>query len=203
MSWYYTYYVGFEREGKIYPLGPYNVEGKLCSVISKSRSFASDLHNRFYDISKEMVSEEFKNEFLKYAEGDEEEELRDLSLLSYLPISELPTGDYIKRGYFLIEEVEDYESDSDDAYMSPPISPTVYAKKMEKEFRFGPNKPEKDEYGNEYTEPNASDYTYYAYPDYNSEEYESEKIRNAAYRLYDVYNCEKNGIRLVAILSQG
>ncbi len=202
MSWYYTYYVGFEREGKIYPLGPYNVEGKLCSVISRSRSFASDLHNRFYDISKEMVSKELKNEFLKYAKEDEEEELRELSLLSYLPIDELPKGDYVKRGYFLTEEVERYEENPGDAYMTPPISPTVYAKKMEKEFRFGLNKPKKDDFGEEYTEPNASDYTYYAYPDYECEEYEAERIRNTAYTLYD-YNYEKSGVKLVVILEQG
>ena len=203
MSWYYTYYVGFEREGKIYPFGPYTVEGKLRPVISRSRSFASDLHNRFYDISKEKVSEEFRNEFLKYSEGDEEE-LRDLSLLSYLPIDELPKGDYIKRGYFLTDEVEKYEEDPSNAYMTPPISPVVYAKKMEKEFRFGPNKPKKDEFGDEHIEPNASDYTYYAYPDYECEEYEAERIRNVAYSLYNYdYNFDKSGAKLVVILSQG
>lgn len=204
MSWYYTYYVGFEREGKIYPFGPYTAEGKLRPVISRSRSFASDLHNRFYDISKEMVSEEFRNEFLKDSEGDEEEELRDLAYLSYLPIDELPKGDYVKRGYFLIDEVEKYEKDPSDAYMTSPISPVIYAKKMENELKFGPNKPKKDAYGDEYYEPNASDYTYYAYPDYECEEYEAERIRNVAYSLYDYdYNFDKSGAKLVVILSQG
>jgi len=204
MSWYYTYYVGFVRDGKIYPLGPYDAEGKLCPVISRSRSFASDLHYQFYDISEEMVSKEFKNEFLRNAEDDEEEELKYLAYLSYLPINDLPKGDYIKRGYFLVEDVERYEEDSEDfPYMTPPISPVVYAKKMENELKFGP----KDDYGDEYCEPNASDYTYYAYPDYGSKEYEAKKIRDVAGMLSNFYRIDfyenEHNVKLVAILKQG
>ena len=63
MSYYYTYYLGYEREGKIYPLGPYDCFGKLRDVVNRSRSFASDLHERFWPVKEEEISDELRKEF--------------------------------------------------------------------------------------------------------------------------------------------
>ena len=63
MSYYYNYYVGYKKDGKIYPWGPYNANGKLEPMVSRSRSFASDLHEEFYAVSDKEVSEELRKEF--------------------------------------------------------------------------------------------------------------------------------------------
>ena len=38
MSYYYNYYIGYKKDNKIYPLGPYDCNGNLKPVISKSSS---------------------------------------------------------------------------------------------------------------------------------------------------------------------
>ena len=62
MSYYYSYYIGYrDSSGKIYPYGPYDAFGKLYPVIERSRSYASDLHELFYVIPEDSISNELKN----------------------------------------------------------------------------------------------------------------------------------------------
>ncbi len=186
MSYYYNYYIGYIdlEDGKIYPLGPYNSKGSLCAVISRSRSFASDLHEVFYHVPEDKISEPLREKF--EGENWEEETAVDVR---YLPVEELPSKSFIRSGYFLIDEVKAYESDEDGWFdgFSNPISPDVYAAKLQHEMMFGKNKPEKDCEGEEYTPPNASDYMYYAYPDYSSREYEAHILKCAVESL-ESYN---------------
>lgn len=174
MSYYYSYYLGYKLDGKIYPWGLYDANGKLKPVICRSRSFASDLHYIFIDVDKDSISDELTNEF-KYNDCLGESRILNVK---YLPESDLPSGSYIKDGYFLIDEVKQYNDGEDplDCF-SEIITPEVYAAKLHNEITFGKNKPKKDEFGYEYTEPNASDYMYFAYPDYQTEEYESFLLR--------------------------
>lgn len=104
MSYYYNYYLGYKKDGKIFPLGPYNHRGTLMSAISRSRSFASDLHEEFRRISEDEVSDELRKQF-EYENYKGEKEINVKKLM----LSELPAESYIKSGYFLIEDVEQYE----------------------------------------------------------------------------------------------
>ncbi|MCR4805731.1 MAG: hypothetical protein K5981_08775 [Clostridia bacterium] len=182
MSYYYNYYVGYKKDGKIYPWGPYNANGKLEPMVCRSRSFASDLHEEFYAVSDDEVSEELRKEF----EYEDWGNIKRLDV-KYLLEKDLPTGSYIKTGYFLIKDVQAYENDEygDFEGFSDVISPEVYAAKLQHEMMFGKNQPEKDDEGYEYTEPNASDYMYYAYPDYETKEYESFILRQLIDALRD------------------
>lgn len=170
MSYYYDYYVGYKKDGKIYPLGPYDAMGKIHAALSKSRSFASDLYNEFYPIKEIEISDELR---ARFESEDWNGELKlNATCLTESELNEL-NSNYIKSGYFLISDVESYEKDGDtwDIFYDK-ITPQVYAAKLQHELTFGKNQPQKDIEGNEYTEPNASDYMYYAYPDYNCKEYE-------------------------------
>ena len=178
MSYYYNYYLGYEHDGKLYPWGVYDAGGKLHSVITVPGSFASDLHEDFDPVSEEMVSDELRKEF-EYTDWNGKKTVP----VKYLKQADLPAGSFIKTGYFLISDVKSYEAmkkEGELAYFDgfcDTLSPEVYAAMMQKELTFGKNPVQKDEEGNEYKEHDASDYMYYAYPDYTSKEYESWLLR--------------------------
>ena len=184
MSYYYSYYLGYKKDNKIYPLGPYNCQGKIRPIISRSRSFASDLHEEFYTIREDAVSDELRKDF-------EYEDWKGNKVVDakYLPLDELPSGDYIKKGYCLISDVRVYEENPDDFDgFFDTLSPTVYAAMLDNELKFGKPTPQKDDEGCEYTPHSVSDYMYYAYPDFHCKEYEADFIRTFAnyFRNYDI-----------------
>ena len=183
MSYYYNYYVGYKLDSKIYPLGPFDNKGELRAAISDSRSFASPLHRRFYEIQESEVSDELRAAF----EEEDWQGKKTLGTIKYLPVDELPKGSFIKSGYFLINDVKAYEAKGKwfEGFYDT-VSPIVYAAMAEKELKFGKNQPKKDEEGFEYTEPNASDYMYYTYPDYHCEEYDAFILREVCSMLEDL-----------------
>lgn len=183
MSYYYEYYIGYKKDDKIFPLGPFSADNKLKCVVCKSRSFASNLHDMFSDVSEKMMSSELYNQF-KYTDykGD------DACEVKWLPLAELPSGSFVKSGYFLIEDVQRYESLGEDDWdvgelFYERLTPTVYAAKAQQQHQFGRAAQGTDAEGFEVPVYNASDYMYYAYPDYNCKEYEAFLIRQVAHML--------------------
>ncbi len=183
MSYYYTYYVGYKTaDGRIYPFGPYDCFGKLRDVLSRSRSFASDIHKEFYCVKDEMISEELRKEF-RYEGYDGEMHMTDMK---YLPVSELPGGSCLKKGYYLASDVQSYlETGESEGLFYDHLAPEVFAAKMMNEAVTGAPKEKKDEEGYDITPHSASDYMYFAYPDYQSRKYEAEVMRLAADMLCD------------------
>ena len=197
MSYYYQYYLGYTKNNKIYPYAPFDFRGKLKPIIEKSRSFASNLYNDFWMVQDNQITDELREQFTyEDWKGDKILEVR------YLLVSDLPDGDFIKKGYFLIDDVQAWEQGGDDSLFYHVISPQVYAEKMRKEITFGKNQPKKDEEGMEYTEPNASDYMYYAVPNYNSKEYEIHLLKEAAEAMYD-YDFFVDGVEMVILETEG
>lgn len=198
MSWYVNYYLGImDSEGKIRPLGPFNSDGKLCCIRSTSRSFTTELHERFDIIQAHQYTEELRKYFDYYMKEDN----RASEYFGYLEIDELPKESYLKRGYFLLEQVNEY-LETEEADFWNMLTPQQYALKLDNELKFGAPKPKKDEYGVEITEYSCADYTYFAYPKYQSEEYESELLRTVAYILKSE-SALKNGEKIVAIKTEG
>ena len=196
MSYYYCYTIGIiDKNDKIKPLGPYDANGNLKYVIEKSRSFASNLHEYFHYIRKDQITDELRKEFI-YDDSSEVENLK------YLPVCELPNESYLIKGYFPIEDIQNYElgNYSAEDILCNMITPTIYAEKLKKEYMFGKNKYEEDIEGEKYKEPNASDYMYYVIEDYNSKEYEAELLRNVAYIVGDNLS---EGESLVVIETEG
>ena len=198
MSWYYNYYLGYSTpDGKIYPLGAYDDKGELHSVFWRSRSFASDLWRNFIELKKdsELISDEFKKAF------SSEDGTFYGEFLSYLPIDELPKGDFVKSGYFLTEDVNRYIHDKEyyDDLFYDKLTPQEFAFKLDNELKHGYVE-EKDEFGYPITRP-CRDYMWFAYPDYNCEEYEAFLIREFA-SAYEYSDSLKDN-ELVVILSQG
>lgn len=198
MGYYYSYYIGYEEpeSGLIKPFGPFTYEGKIKPVLERSRSFASDLYESFYSMSEDRISTELR-ELFEYEDWKGEKRID----VKYLPFDELPDDDFIKKGYFFIDDVQAWEQGGDDSLFYNMISPTMYAAMVKNEIVFGKNQPVKDDEGNEYTKPNASEYMYYAAPQYDSKEYESFIIKQVVSMLCDYDFCENK--RIVILETEG
>ena len=111
MSWYYSYYICRKdtEDGKLYPFGPFDYKGNYYDVLCKSRSSASNLYERFYDIrsteERHMISKELlkaihsglsDEDYTEFYEGRRE------FFWSYLQYNEMPKGEYLKKGYCLM-----------------------------------------------------------------------------------------------------
>ena len=170
MSTIYSYYIGYKHGQKVYLLGPYDCFQKPRPVISRSNSFASDLKNSFWPLDINTCDQNLQT-------------IATDGYLGIMSINELPSGSPYKRGYFLIQDVIQYEAsggERQDGMFWNTIPPTVYAAIAEHEARFGRKEPDADEEGNKVPTYNASDYMYYAFEDKECEEYEAEKLRSAA-----------------------
>lgn len=209
MSYYYSYYIGYrDSSGKIYPYGPYDAFGKIHPIIERSRSFASDLYEDFYAISEECYSDELKKQL-----GYKDEDSNEYCITAkYLPFSQIPSGDYIKSGYFLIDNVKNYlkgNYDTEDLFYNM-ISPTIYAEMLRNELTFGKNvfdgnvedDIEKEELNKGL---NASDYMQFSAPDYCSREYEAFIIRQFVdtFEDWEFFNDKENPHEIVIIETEG
>ena len=197
MSYYYNYYIGYKKDNKIYPLGPYSCDGKINEVLSRSRSFASDLHDDFHKIPDEMISSELRRDF-EY-ENFNGEKIVDVK---YLELDKMSDDNFIKSGYFLIEDVQSYlkDKDTEDIFYEY-LEPAVYTMKMENELKFGKPETKYDVEGNPFSNYSCGDYTYFAYPDYHCKEYESFIIKQQAY-IYEYTDVVKDA-EIVILETEG
>lgn len=193
MSCYYTYYLGYRKDGKIYPFGPFDKDGRFQPVFYCSSSFASDLHNDFYFIIEDEFSDELREVF-QYKDYDNNLKLREVKILDY---KDLPSGSFIRSGYYLVRDVEKYQKDEDcwDIFYEC-MDPTIYAERLKNEIVLGPPKTEKDCEGNDVDTYTCGDYMYFCYPDYHCREYESWVIREMLDILKD-YNIEDYVVLLI------
>ena len=182
MSYYYNYYIGYQKDGKIYPWGPYTRDGKLQPALERSQSFASNLYNYFSYLDKSEASDELIKEFDWAFKNSDSNYIHNIK---YITLDKLPTGSTIRRGYFLISDVEAYEAmlaDGDvDYYFDgfyDMMSPVTYAARIVSDINNGYKY---DPYDEESRHP-ATDYMYYAYEDITSAAYEANylsKVCNA------------------------
>lgn len=205
MSWYYNYYLGYKKDGKIYPLGLFDGDGKIHNVFSRSRSFASHLWEKFRPIKDDEITDELKKAFPYEFEADDDNSCFRAPRMEVLPESELPNSDFVKSGYFLIDDVVQYRESGNDSegLFYDRLSPEVYAARLPIDMKKS-TKPkrravsyEEDE-GEEHL---ATDYMYFCYPDYDCVEYESHMIKLAA-NSYEYAEVLKDA-EIVILLTQG
>lgn len=200
MSYYYTYYLGYEQDSKIHLLGPFDEKHKYHDVFYRSQSFASDLHERFEMVDKTKLGDDVIEEF-SYDNGSDQKEMPQLR---YLYLDELPGGSYIKSGYYLIEDVHRYQSDDDcdesDVFYDH-MSADEFAARLQNELVLGPPKARTKD-PDEYVPHSVRDYMFFAFPDYQSEEYEAFLIRTAAHMLFDSWDRPED-VKVVVLETEG
>ena len=200
MSYYYNYSIGIKtKDDKIYPLGPFNADGKVLDVIINSRSYEPEkLHEDFLTVLEDQKTPEL---IKAYSYDD------PMPYLLYLPIRELPKGDGLKSGYFLISDVMEYKADPNNMenLFYDWMDAETYLSRAANEERFGPPLTKKDEEGYDITPKSCRDYMPFAYIDINSAEYMAEKIRFVAsmYNDWDLSNKFGADYTIVVLLTEG
>lgn len=201
MGYYYSYRLGYlDEDNKAHPLAPFTADHCWMDIISRTRSYASDLHEIFSPISKDMLSDDMKTYiFSNYDERDESEQREALQYIKWCYLRDLPSSNYIKTGYFLIGDVKRHMDNPDDSYMDylyDRLSPVEYAARLENYMKFGDDE-KRDEDG-DIIQHSVKDYMYYAYPDYSSAEYEASRIRDVAKSYYS--SCFSSSVKESSII---
>lgn len=193
MSSYFYFYVGYidNKTKKVHPMGPFNDQGKLQEIFYKTGSFISDMYHSFEKVKLEDIDEKWQEKF-SVTYGINEEKRESVLLMQYP--DQLPDSNYIKSGYYLVKDVNEYlkseESGDDFDGFYEKIDPLMYAELVKQEVMFGKPEPKKDEEGYEIPVYSASDYMWFCYPDYYGEEYESFRCKQALNMIYDKYDFE-------------
>lgn len=187
MSWYTNFYVCYQTsDGKIYPYGPFDYQGDFKCIHYTSRSFTTDLKEYFEPVSKDQVSQEFIDAVFNIEIDD------DYDLSQYwgiCPLDALPSGDFIKIGYYLIDDIQKYQEDnSTENLFYDHLDPLTYNMKSQNELKFGKPTETEDEWGNKYIPHSCADYALFSYADYDCKEYEVHKIKTIVYGMYDTYD---------------
>ena len=197
MSYYYNYYIGYQKDGKLYPVGPFDQEGKLHSAITKSRSFASDLHTLFTKVSEDAISFELRAAF-SYETYDHKTEMAEVK---YLAEKDLPSEKLFLEGYCLIEQIERFEKEHDTDLKYDMLSAQQFLRKMENELKFG--KPEKKNDGKEDPEIHTCDeYAYYRFIDQESIGFEVFLLRQFI-SAYEYTSAIPEGAEIVILETEG
>lgn len=178
MSTCYNYFLGYTKDEKIYPLGPYDSKGKLRSINSSVFGRIQD-KCCFTEVKETEASEELHKEFDYESYVNRNKTKMVLPSIKKAKLIDLPSGDFIKRGYFLMSDVTSYESsDGRNVYFHEFKSPSVFSEMLKNELQ---NRSKSYDYdGEPVYQRITSDYMYFAYPDYSSEQYESFVIKTIA-----------------------
>lgn len=203
ISWYTNFYCAYQtKEGKIYPYGPFDYSGDYKCIHWTSRSFTTDLKEWFEPVTREQVSEELLNAIYD-TELDNESFIEQY--WGVCPIDALPKSDFIKTGYFLIDDIQNYQKDNDtEDLFYDWLDSDTYARKLENELKFGKPTEIIDKWGEKCTPKSCADYSYFCYPDYHCKEYEVFKLKNIIYSMYEDYkeNIPK-GAKIVIFKTEG
>ena len=166
MSYYYTYYLAYKdkNDGLVYPFGPFNKEGKLASILCKSRSFASDLHERFRYLKPELISdslykavlpdeslkeceyqtqpyseEEIAEHIRIFGQRPKERELKTMrqAMEDYVQFKYLPLSALPSGSLFKEGYVLSSQVDNDEEDFYPVLTPSTYAERLKAAVALG------------------------------------------------------------------
>jgi len=192
MSTYYNFYIGYtEKDNKIiHPYGPFNSFNELYPILTKSRSFISDIYHEFIHSDIDELDDTLKEKFTYKSTLNNKIE----NTLYYLDINDLPDSDFMKDGYFPIDDIiayfEEKESEYDEFYYSDRISTESYSIQLETAIK-SDNKEEIER---------LKKYTYFRYLDRNSIEFDSFLIKKSFDEYEIKYLLEKHGKEVDKIL---
>lgn len=156
MSTYYYFYLGYRTlDNKVHLLGPCDKFGKFHPMLERSRSFIGNVPYNFYHIDESEMDDEVKIKF-----GYESYNKTISYNISYLPTNELPSTDFIKSGYFNVDEVLKNLNESE-KYFEEYYNFNEYSLKLQSAV-----------ISNDTEEINRlKKFIFYSYPDYSSDEY--------------------------------
>ena len=185
----HNFYIGFIQDGKFYLSGPCTADGTIHPVISEIDCDNDDYPiDRYFSRIGEDDADDDLVKALSYRNSDGE----NVFDVCYCPVSGLPNGSFIRKGYFLCSDVAAYldlmnlESKTNgewdcadmDGLFEVMIEPEVYASALKNEMLLS-EVPDILLSGRR----SMADFMYFAYPDANAIEYKAYQLRKEAARL--------------------
>lgn len=141
---------------------------KPLTIEARCASFAYDIDEELYECSENEFSEEMRKAFYTRDWNNNKVFDRTLKCITFEEFFKL-NDDYIKKGFFLVDDVAEYEKTGDsEGLFYTCASPLEYANLASKQIK---RSTEKDEEGFEHIKYGWEDYMYYAYPEYQCKEY--------------------------------
>lgn len=219
MSMEYNWYIAIKnKDGKLdfFP-GSYHLDDQLeletetgkwlkkgkkkkpNSIMWRTGSFIYEVDEVFNPISQKELANELAEAFA-YTDWDGKKSFSNT--LCGLSLSELNhlSSDYIKKGYFLARDVDEYEKNKDtENVFWEHIGPQAYANLAAKQVK---RHVETDDEGFDYTVYGYEDYMYYAYEDYECKEYLIHLLQVIANSYNDIlgYSARENGIEVYVLM---
>lgn len=124
MSYYYTYYLARRnrKDGIVEPCAPFDENGKMMSLLCRSRSFASDLWQSMDLLGEDKMSDALKKEFT-YKDWNDDEAVEQVRVL---PVDKLSAASPFKCAYVPVFDVVD-GVDPVEVGFSDKLSPEQFA----------------------------------------------------------------------------
>lgn len=174
MSLCYEYYLGLLdiRTNKIDTLGVYDCDGLIHPVLNLYSSNTT-LYMKFSKICCNMFTDRAKSDL----------GLTNETNVSFAYLDSLKESNYIKSGYFLIDDIDEYEKSDGDPFglFEDYLTPVSYIAKKENGC-------------------DVSMYSYYAYPDYYCDAYDIDYILRVYDTISEFKKFDKSIIQPVVIL---
>lgn len=163
-----------------------------CAIMTRCESSMYDLDDVFQQADESDFTDEMKKAFMETTwEGEDyfDPSLMEISLEDLRKLSD----DYIKRGYYLTNQIDEYEREGDSDVLLDHIGANEYANLCAKQIK---QSVVENEWGEKYTKYGYEDYMYYAFPDYYCKEWiihELKIIANAFVETlgFEYYNDQK------------
>lgn len=207
MSYYYNYFLGtYNSKTDKYDLaGPFDKGGKYITLLSKSSSFASDLHDDMYSLPEGKMSDEMQKAltYKDYHGNDKVASVKAI-LFTDLPFVDSP----VKTGFVLKKDVFVYKRNEEPGYTFDEsaqiiLTPEQYSA-LALDPEYGIELQLYDEDGDETHKYYARDFMFYSWVNPQSKEYEIWLLKEMAYSMdYDYEFRLGKGKKLVLLETEG
>jgi len=178
MGYWHNIYLGYSKDGKVFPLGPYDAKGRIYPIYTYRHIWAGEnrLHDQMEHVlpTDQEVSDELRN-VLAYETYEGKTIYPDMRMIA---LDNLPALPIMSSGYVPIAQVEGYESFGGDPDFYPVYTPMIYAEKLRGEMNGIPAQPVEGE--DEAPRESMRDFMFYQWVDRNTLAYDIHKVREVA-----------------------
>lgn len=205
MSTYHTYYLArrMRATGMVSPSAPFDESGHMMCLMSRSRSFASDLWSVMDALPESQMDDALKREFT-YTDWTGEETIASLRVMA---LSEMSATDPFMRGYVPAQDLIDARIDDDFHEYADVLDEARFAAFC---MAYSRNKRSRRVWIHDVESDDAKlcdltpdDYCFHMWVDRTSRQYDMWVLKRTAEDLGDLFWSTRDGYELVVVECEG